>query len=398
MQVCLFLTLVSMPFQQYSVVSKGVLLLPLLAVGAVFLAGWERLMNRRLPVLVVLFTLWTGGSLMWSADRRGSAVALSAFAAAVVLALCSAWLLTLDQVARTVLWSVQALIAVTVLSLLLAPEWSTAPPVLDPVSGWHGPFSHKNGLGAFLVLAVVTLGSLPCRRRGLWLGATAVLLVGARSSTALAISAIVVLVLLWAKGLVRQHLPAGRLAYVTVSALVTGVAVSAVTLAPGLIANALGRNLTLTGRTEIWGAVEHQIALRPVNGFGWGGVWRATSPPTLQMWREARFNAYYAHNGYLDVLLQVGAVGLVLLLAIIAVTAVRLTNAPATPVTLWSLLVLGSLCISAFSESAPFTDALGLLLITVLGVSTCQRRSPTRQAGRRPHVPATAMPPSGAMT
>jgi O-antigen ligase len=109
--------------------------------------------------------------------------------------------------------------------------------------------------------------------------------------------------------------------------------------------------------------------------LGWGGVWQPSSPPTLEMWREARFDAYYAHNGYLDIMLQLGAIGALLFIAILAGTMWRLARAPATAGSLWGLTLLTVLALAAITESAPFTSGIGLLSILVIATSAVQHRA-----------------------
>jgi len=68
----------------------------------------------------------------------------------------------------------------------------------------------------------------------------------------------------------------------------------------------LGRDITFTGRTDIW-AVLVPIAWRhPLFGLGYGGFW--VNPPVPWAWLNE------SHNGYLEVFLELGIVGLFLLL------------------------------------------------------------------------------------
>jgi O-antigen ligase len=64
----------------------------------------------------------------------------------------------------------------------------------------------------------------------------------------------------------------------------------------------LGRDQTLTGRTEVWAAVLPAREQHPLLGYGLGSFWT-----------DARRNLYdipTAHNGYLDIMLELGEVGL----------------------------------------------------------------------------------------
>ncbi len=70
------------------------------------------------------------------------------------------------------------------------------------------------------------------------------------------------------------------------------------------ISSALGRDSTLTGRSEIWAALVPLAMQRPLIGHGFGGFW---TPKILE--------TYYfpAHNGYLEILLDLGFIGLIII-------------------------------------------------------------------------------------
>jgi O-antigen ligase len=63
-----------------------------------------------------------------------------------------------------------------------------------------------------------------------------------------------------------------------------------------------GRDATLTGRTEIWAGLLPEVEQRPLLGFGFGSFWTSH--------RRIVHDISDGHNGYLDVLLDLGAVGL----------------------------------------------------------------------------------------
>lgn len=68
------------------------------------------------------------------------------------------------------------------------------------------------------------------------------------------------------------------------------------------ITEAVGREATLTGRIEIWAKLLPMAMEEPLVGHGVGGFW------TDKFVKEERFNS--GHNGYLDILLDYGFVGL----------------------------------------------------------------------------------------
>lgn len=84
----------------------------------------------------------------------------------------------------------------------------------------------------------------------------------------------------------------------------------------GGVVKALGRDMTFTGRTEIWHDVFQVASRSPLVGVGYGAFWigrLANIPWTEQMtWTLGQ-----AHSGYVDTYLQLGWVGVCLLFAVI---------------------------------------------------------------------------------
>lgn len=370
-----------------------------LALAVLVLTPGRRLLDRRLPVPLVLFLAWAAASLLWSADPPETVRALAELAVYAALGLAAGLLLPLPQLHRSLSVVARILLVATVVSLVVAPEWATAP-AEDEAPGWHGPFSHKNGLGAFLVLATATLWFDRHRRRAPWLVLVAVLLVGTQSSTAVALVLVVAALLLWQRGLESLRGVQARGLYLGVSLVALLTLVAAAVRRPDLVTSVLGRSGTLSGRTEIWAAVARQVEERPLLGHGWGGVWRETSLPTLEIWREVRFEAFYAHNGYLDLLLQVGVVGLALLLLVVLPAAGSLWRHRDDDLAFWGFLVVVTSLLAAFSESSPLTGS-GLVLLIALVTAARQRELRRRPADvpaalRGPEVPDVPAGAAGA--
>jgi exopolysaccharide production protein ExoQ len=72
----------------------------------------------------------------------------------------------------------------------------------------------------------------------------------------------------------------------------------------GTLASSAGRSSTLTDRTLIWGGLLPIAMQRPILGHGFGGFW-------LQG-KSSYFEVFEAHNGYLDVIIGLGFMGILL--------------------------------------------------------------------------------------
>jgi O-antigen ligase len=104
--------------------------------------------------------------------------------------------------------------------------------------------------------------------------------------------------------------------------LVAMVAVSAsvvfLDFSPGAL-KAMGRDPTLTDRTYVWGSLLNLVA-NPLLGTGFESFW--LGPRLEKLWTEYWWHPNEAHNGYIEVYLNLGWIG-VLLLAVIIATGYR---------------------------------------------------------------------------
>jgi O-antigen ligase len=118
---------------------------------------------------------------------------------------------------------------------------------------------------------------------------------------------------------------------------------------------ALGRDPTLTGRTQIWAAVLVSISERPWLGYGYNAFWQEWSGPSAVVLSAVGWETPHSHNGLLDLWLDLGLTGLIVfmlglgLAARAGVIRARDTDKAAD---LWPLVFLSFLVLINFSEAA----------------------------------------------
>ncbi len=250
--------------------------------------------------------------------RQGGGIAL-----AVLLAFFLATRFEERQLVVWLSWTMLALGAVSAGVALLLPARG-----LDHLHGdaWSGIFSTKNDFGramAFGFLLWILRFATGEGRRALCAGACAaalalVFMSGSRTALAV-VAAVGVLVPL--------------LAFLRARPVLLWAAVSLVAAAGGAGAfwlDARGAqalaspvvNDELTGRSTIWLAVRDMIGEHPLLGYGQGAFWRGLDGPSAVVWERSGVLAAHAHNGFLDLALNVGVLG-VALFALTAVLAVR---------------------------------------------------------------------------
>jgi O-antigen ligase len=199
---------------------------------------------------------------------------------------------------------------------------------------WRGLWAEKNALGGDMAIAFVVFGAaamLEPRRKLLWSGfaVLAVLLVLLSTSKTSLVSLCLGAAALAFVALARRGPIMGVIS--SFGAVVAIFAALAFLFFAADVAFAvLGKDATLTGRTNIWQGVLYEIHKRPMLGYGYGAVWDDKSGwgPVYWITKIAGFRAAHAHNSWLEQWLGLGIVGLVawslyfaqtLILAIVAV-------------------------------------------------------------------------------
>jgi exopolysaccharide production protein ExoQ len=252
----------------------------------------------------------------------------------------------------------------------------------------RGVFSHKNVLGQ--VMAMGVLASLHGVRRGggARLANAAMLLVcmvaaaASRSATSeLVIAlfcAVSVIVMLLRQGEAARMFGLALAAGLTLAALVTAVA-------PDMVFEMIGKDPTLTGRTELWAFVEFYIAQRPMLGWGLLAFWSAANPIAGQISASLGWTVPQAHNGLLEMLLEVGVVGTVFFSVLLVrniMLALRCLRTTMRELGVSSLLCYGGIILIGITEDV-MTDP-GHAAVSVFFVTgfMCERalRMKARQA------------------
>jgi O-antigen ligase len=221
---------------------------------------------------------------------------------------------------------------------------------------WKGLWYEKNMMGAQMVVGLLALSAAaviaPARRR-LWIfGAVlcALLVILSTSTTAL-LGMLLALGGMMALGLFRRG---GPLPVLVVWGGVAGVGafLALLLLAPEAFFALVGKDPTLTGRTGIWEALFRRFELRPWQGYGFGAFWIDPWGPRWFIKNEVQWDAPNAHNGWLDILVQLGIVGLALAAShfIISVVA-AISRLRQGPEAYWAILFMVLFALFSISES-----------------------------------------------
>jgi O-antigen ligase len=188
---------------------------------------------------------------------------------------------------------------------------------------WRGLWAHKNMMGAWMVLGSLSAAAaaftdpLRRRRRLITLALCSFLVLMCRSKGML-LCWLEVMAAAAIFGLARRG-PVWAVASVWVAGALGTVLGLILALDPGALLTALGKSSTLTGRTEIWASVGRRISESPWLGYGFAAFWEKGSIPAEVVKKETGWLVPNAHNGWLDLLLQVGWIGVGFLAFVMAV-------------------------------------------------------------------------------
>jgi O-antigen ligase len=201
---------------------------------------------------------------------------------------------------------------------------------LELLGAWRGITLQKNTLGTIAGIGtIVWLSELTAGRRPLlpaWIGLVASItcLVGSRSNTSMfaAIFCVALMQLILKAPAIKNRRTVHALMFVLVSFFLV-YSLGVLDIVPGFYSfiepfvAMTGKDMSFSGRTSIWAIVKDEIALHPFLGIGYAAYWTGPDDPlspSAVFLTRLGFYPGEAHNGYLDVLNELGVVGIIALI------------------------------------------------------------------------------------
>jgi len=331
------------------------------------LVDWQGL----LPISLLAFLAWATISIAWSNyqwSTLGSVIYLGMF---TVLGIVVALTRDTIQIARTYGDVLRVVLAASIVLEIFAGVLIDGPigfisidgniDQLGPIQGLMGT---RNEFGLLAVVAVVTFGTeLRTRSVPKTLGIASLALAGisvalSRSPVVFGVFLVVALAI-GALYLLRRVKPERRRFWQLSLLAVALVAAAIAWLARGRVVELLNASGALSYRLDIWQRVELLIDLNLLEGWGWIGRWRPDVQPFVALATPSGTVPSSALNAYLDVLFQLGLVGVVIFVGMLSLAFVRswlLAGLRRSIVFAWPALVLVALLTSALAESTLLTQ------------------------------------------
>lgn len=183
---------------------------------------------------------------------------------------------------------------------------------------WKGIYNYKNQFGSIMNIMCLTFFALPndnskkYKYFGIYFSIFLMLLSTSKTSLVICLSLISIIFFY------KKYRWKGRLSVILLNlgTLIIGCFTIFIFTYWVEILTGLGRDATLTGRTPIWGVIISRLMEKPFLGYGCGAFFAPNSPYAFEAGQALRTGwiAPSGHNGFLDLALDVGLIGLVLFL------------------------------------------------------------------------------------
>ena len=367
---------------------------------------FEMLMRNK---LLFAYPLTCLASVVWS--QAPAETMVSAFQLTITFLIASylGWRYSLDVIVKAVV----VVLSITVALSLV--HWASGVfpwKVYSNAGGLVGIYSHKNMLGQralFCALAIIATllmarwqTSLPFKAAAfLSLGGTVLALALSRSMTSvLLLPPMVALFII----LSRRHIPSQLF---TALAILSGLAIALVPAAlvmAGIdpvqtVLDSVGKDATLTGRTQLWSVAADVSQEHPIFGVGYSAFWAAPefAYERLLTQHAGATTSVSFHNFIMEILVGCGWLGVLSILAILLTSWSRLriylaryqSVSAALGLTILAAVVITSLLGPSFYRGHEFMIVL-IIAITVSAQEDMRQykqhfypRFPVQASGRR---------------
>ncbi len=355
------------------------------------------------PLLAML--AWFLISCSWGVDPFVSFKRVMQQVIVIYITFLSLALLGPDRLYRTLRAALIVSLLICWVSLPLTPNAVHPPTESDKnlVGAWRGFFFHKNIAGAVMALTFVVCAHAFFTTRkwqfGLFSLMAFVFVIGTKSKTSLALCFAILAV----SSVYR--LLSGSVAKRAALLLLVGAGMFLflalyIAFQP-VIERLFADPTSFTGRVSIWKVAIDYLADHPYLGAGFGGFWQVgdRSPAHEYLNQEFQMLTAHSHNGYLEILVTTGPVGLALLLVSFVILPAWwfLTGATpknrtllATAFAIWSFVLYQNLLETSFFDKDRQVWVIFLSAIAIAHASfkTAERpgwhrRAPTGRQTRR---------------
>lgn len=202
----------------------------------------------------------------------------------------------------------------SLLFVIAAPQYGIMN--TDAISGaWRGIYPHKNGLGASMFISFMAFYFLSQEEKKyrlllqIFCLLSVILTYFSESATSL-VSILFIFAL--SQGLKHLSLRDKRSVLLILLFLIVIFLIQFLLLINfNTFLSVNDKDVTLSGRTILWKSLWQFIQQKPFLGYGYGSFFSGVHRQTDLLWKVHNWSPVHAHNGYIQVLLHFGFVGLI---------------------------------------------------------------------------------------
>lgn len=273
-------------------------------------------------------------------------------------------------------WAFGTTIILSILFIIALPKYGI-------MGGVHagtprGVFTHKNGMGKFMVLSngvfILLAKEAQSGKYMRWLGVVgSVAMILASTSTGAILNGALLVLVISSSQILKLKPKLFFPSIILSSLLIWAISIWVSDIAT-LILGAFGKDLSLTGRTDIWPFVIDKIQESPWLGYGFNSFWHGIDGESAYVIFAVRWPVPDSHNGYLDMILGIGFVGFSLFMLTFWSTLVKtyfIIRKRFSWSNVWPLAFLMYLAIVNFTETSLITqNSIFWILYTATALST----------------------------
>lgn len=260
--------------------------------------------------IIILCVLWMGLTFLWSelpavTFRRSIALMMGTILG-FVLAARYDW----GQLVQRIAFVFVLLAIITVIMVVLQPSKAIMYEI--HYGAWRGPWVEKNYLGGNMVkglAAALCAFAMRPDRWWIWVpGAFLCFVLVLMSTSKTALVAALLTILLFLAIRVFRRFPVLRIPLMYFSVMSIAVFTLSVLVFPEEVFGLIGKDPTLTGRTDIWALLIESIKEKWTMGYGYGAYWQEELGPSFKVRNALEWGVPTAHNGWMEIWLSGGVV------------------------------------------------------------------------------------------
>jgi O-antigen ligase len=340
---------------------------------------WELLRVIWQNKALVALLAWACVSVVWSIDRPVTIRHFGALLLSSFFGVYLAFRFSLREQLRLVSVALWIIIIASTAACLFFPSYGIRTEESTTGPAWQGVLSDKNGLARLAVLAALILALYfvnRLRRPAVLIGIALLffLVILTQAKTALVYFILGMLAFPFVRAI--QNNPVNRRKIIAVALLIFGGLAAWTYYNWENFTYYLGKDPNLTGRVALWGISMTWIADKPFLGYGFEGFWSNYYGPAADLriavgWLEAP----HAHNGFINLWLDLGLIGVLLFVLGFIITYREATAFATTTKSvegIWPVTFLTFYMVYSFTETN-FLSRNDLLWILYVAMMFCVR-------------------------